>query len=111
MIKNKVLKVCLNDKSFSEVLRLHVNKIFNKGKHPTSWKTELIRPIHEKEETCLEKNFRSISPTSCLGEFFYNLLLTRPSKCFEDLRYFQDHMIRFRRNTRTSSNSLVENTD
>ena len=95
MIKNEVLKTCLRDKSF-----LLANKIFNEGKYPTSWKTELIRPIHEKEETYFEKNYRGISLTSCLGKFFNNLLLMRLSKCFENLRLFQDHM-------RTSNNIFV----
>ena len=69
MIKNEVLKTCIDDKSFSEALQLLVNKFFNEGKYPTSWKTELIRPIHRKDETYLEKNYRGISLTSCLGNF------------------------------------------
>ena len=84
MIKNEVLKTCLHDKCFLEALQLLVNKIFNEGKYPTSWKTELIRPIHKKEETYLEKNYRGISLTSCLSKFFNNLLLMGLSKCFED---------------------------
>ena len=107
MIKNEVLKTCLDDKSFLEALQVLVNKIFNEGKYPTSWKTELIRPIHKKEETYLEKNYRGISLASCLGKFFNNLLLMRLSKCFEDLRLFQDHMMGFRPNMRISNNSFV----
>ena len=107
MIKNEVLKICLDDKGFLEVLHLLVNKIFNEGKYPTAWKTELVRPIHKKEETYLEKNYRGISLTSCLGKFFNNLLLMRLSKCFEDLRLFQDHMMGFRPNMRTSNNIFV----
>ena len=38
MIKNEVLKTCLDGKSFLEALQLLVNKIFNEGKYPTSWK-------------------------------------------------------------------------
>ena len=81
--------------------------MFNVGKYPTSWKTELIRPVHKKEETYLEKNYRGISLTSCLGKFFNNLVLMRLSKCFEDLRLFQDHMMGFRPNMRTSNNLFV----
>ena len=58
MIKNEVLKLCLDDKSFMESLQLLVNKIFNDGTYPTTWKTELIRPIHKKEETYLKKATR-----------------------------------------------------
>ena len=69
--------------------------------------TELIRPIHKKEETYLEKKYSCISLTSCLGKFFNNLLLMRLPKCFEDLRLFQDHMMGFRPNMRTSNNLFV----
>ena len=110
MIKNEFLKVCLDNKIFLESLQLLFNKIFNDGKYPASWKTELIRPIHKKEETYLEKNYRGISLTSCLGKFFNSLLLMRLSKCFEDLRLFQDHMMGFRPNMRTSNNLFVLNT-
>ena len=71
MIKNEILKICLDDKGFIEALQLLVNNIFNEGKYPTIWKTDLIRPIHKKEE----KNYRGISLTSCLGKFFNNLVL------------------------------------
>ena len=69
------LLICLDDKGFLEgSIKLHVhvlvNKIFNDGKYPTSWKTELIRPVHKKkEETYLEKNYRGINLISCLGKF------------------------------------------
>ena len=70
------------------------------------------KPIHKKEETYLEKNYHVISLTSCLGKFFNNSLLMRLSKCFEDLRLFQDHMMGFRPNMRTSNlfvlNTLVD---
>ena len=48
MIKNEVLKIRLDNKIFLESLQLLFNKIFNDGKYPASWKTELIRPIHKK---------------------------------------------------------------
>ena len=107
MIKHEVLKICLDNKGFLESLQLLFNQIFNDGKYPTSWKTELIRHIHKKEETYLEKNYRGISLTSFLGKFFNNLLLTRLPKCFEDLRLFQDHMMEFRPNMRTSNNLFL----
>ena len=91
MIKNEVLKLCLDDKGF--LVALLVNKIFNEGKYLTSWKSELIRLTHKKEETNLEKNYRGISLTSCLGNFFNSLLLMRLSKCFKGFRLFQDHMM------------------
>ena len=55
----------------------------------------------------MEKNYRGISLTSCLGKLFDNLLLIRISKCFEDLRLFQDNMMGFRPSMRTSNNVFV----
>ena len=69
--------------------------------------TKLIRPIQKKEETYLEKIYRGISLTSCLGKFFNYLLLIRLSKCFEELKLFQDHMMGFRPNMRTSNDAFV----
>ena len=66
-----------------------------------------IRPIHKKEETFLEKNYRGITLSSCLGKFFNNLLPIRLSKCFEELKLFQDHMMGFRPNMRTSYDVFV----
>ena len=65
---------------------------------------EIIRPTHKKEETYLEKNYRGISLTSSLGKFCDNLLLMRLSKCFEELKLFQDHTMSFRPSMRSSNN-------
>ena len=53
----------------------------------------------------MEKNHKDISLTSCLGKYFNNLL--RLSKCSEDLRLFQTHMMGFRPNMRTSNKLFV----
>ena len=49
MIKNEVLKICLDNKNFVDALRLLINAMFDKGKYPVQPKTELIKPIHKKE--------------------------------------------------------------
>ena len=55
MVQMKFLRHAWMTKVFLEALQLLVNKILNESKYPTSWNTELIRPIHKKEETYLEK--------------------------------------------------------
>ena len=54
MINKEAIKICLDDKSFLEALRLLANEILNSSKYSTSRKTKLIRPIHKKEETYLK---------------------------------------------------------
>ena len=56
-------------------------------KYPVQLKTELIKPIHKKEEIHFEKNYRGISLTSCLSKFI--------------------NMMGFRLSMRTSNNIFV----
>ena len=73
MIKNEVLKICLDNKNFLDALHLLINEMFDKGKYPVQLKTELIKPIHKNEEIHVEKDYRGISLTSCLSKFINNL--------------------------------------
>ena len=107
MIKNEVLKICLDNKNFLDALHLLINEMFDKGKYPVQLKTELIKPIHKNEEIHFEKNYRGISLTSCLSKFINNLLLSRLSKCFEELNLFKDNMMGFRPSMRTSYDIFV----
>ena len=60
MIKNEVIKIFLEDNNFLCALQLLINKIFRESRYLQKWKTELIRPIHKKEETCLEKTIEAL---------------------------------------------------
>ena len=106
MIKNEVLKICLDSKNFLDALHLLIDKMFDKGKYPVQLKTELIKPIHKNEEIHFEKNYRGIRLISCLSKFINNLLLSRLSKCFEELNLFKDNMMGFRPSMRTSNKYL-----
>ena len=46
MIKNKVIKICLDNKNLLDSLHLPINEMFGKGKYPVQLKIELIKPIH-----------------------------------------------------------------
>ena len=107
MIKNEVLKICLDSKNCLDALHLLINEMFDKGKYPVQLNTELIKPIHKKEEIHFEKNYRGISLTSCLSKFINNLLLSRLSKIFEERNLFKDNMMGFRPSMRTSNNIFV----
>ena len=50
MIKHEVLKICLDNKNFLDALHLLINEMFDKGKYSVQLKTELVKPIHKKEE-------------------------------------------------------------
>ena len=66
------------------------------GIYPNSWKIDSIKPIHKKNTTNKETNYRGISLSSCLGKFFNNLILNRLSKSFEELDPFYPHLMGFR---------------
>ena len=71
------------------------------------WKTDLIRPIHKKESTSKESNYRGITLSSCLGKFSNSMILNRISKAFEELDIFHLHLMGFRPNMRTFNNILI----
>ena len=71
------------------------------------WKTDLIRPIHKKESTSNESNYRGITLSSILGKFLNAMILNRISKAFEELDIFHPHLMGFRPNMRTSNNILI----
>ena len=95
MIKNEVLKICLDNKNILDALHLLINQMFDKGKCLIQLKIELIKPIHKKKKFTLKK-YRGISLTSGLSKFISNLLLSRLPKCFEELNLFKDNMMGFR---------------
>ena len=78
----------------------------NSGIYPNSWKTDFIKPIHKKNTTSKETNYKGTSLSSCLGKFFNNLIINRLSKSFEELDLFYPHLMRFRPGMRTSNNIL-----
>ena len=55
MIKNEVLKICLDNKNFLDALHLLISEMFDKGKYPVQLKTDLIKPIHKKKKFTLKK--------------------------------------------------------
>ena len=67
----------------------------------------MIKPIHTKDATSKETNYRGISLSSCLGKFFNNLILERLSKSFDELDLFYHHLMGFRPGMRTSNNIFV----
>ena len=77
------------------------------GIYPNEWKIDLIKPIHKKDVTSKETNYRGISLSSCVGKFFNNLILNRLSKSFEELDLFYPHLMGFRPGMRTSNNIFV----
>ena len=107
LIDHQVSCPCLDNENFLDALHLLINEMFDKGKYPLQLKTELVKPIHKKQEIHFKKNYRGISLTSCLSKFINNLLLSRLSKCFEELNLSKDNMMGFRPSMRTSNNKVV----
>ena len=106
-IRNEIISSCLQNKQFLDIFKQLSNKIMDSGIYPNKWKIDLIKPIHKKDATSKETNYRGISLSSCLGKFFNNLILNRLSKPFEELDLFYPHLIGFRPGMRTSNNIFV----
>ena len=106
-IRNKIISSCLQNKQFLGIFKQLSNKIMDSGIYPNKWKIDLIKPIHKKDATSKETNYRGISLLSCLGKFFNNLILNRLSKSFEELDLFYPHLMGFTPGMRTSNNIFV----
>ena len=61
------------------------SNILDDGTYPQLWKTDFVKLVRKKDNANKEKNYRGISLSSCLGKFLNSLILTRLSKCFEEL--------------------------
>ena len=106
-IRNEIMSSCLQNKQFLDIFKQLSNKIMDSGIYPNKWKIDLIKPIHKKDATSKETNYRGISLSSCIGKFFNNLILNRLSKSFEELDLFYPHLMGFRPGMRTSNNIFV----
>ena len=62
---------------------------------------DTIKPVHKKNSTGKETNYRGISLSSCLAKFFNNLILNKLLSCFEKLNIFHPHVMGFRPGMRT----------
>ena len=103
-----VIKCCIeNNSNFSDILQVLGNELLKSEKYPKLWKTDLIRPIHKKESTSKESNYRGITLSSCFGKFFNAMILNRILKAFEELNISHHHLMGFRPNMRTSNNILI----
>ena len=96
-----------NNLTFSDLIQFLGNELLKFEKYSKLWKTDLIGPIHKKESTSKESNYRGIMLSSCLGKFFSAMILNRNSKAFEELDIFHPHLMGFRRNMRTSNDILI----
>ena len=107
-LRNEVIKCCIeNNSAFSDIIRFLGNELLKFEKYHKLWKTDLIRPIHKKESTSKESNYRSITLSLCFGKFFSAIILNKISKAFEELDIFHPHLMGFRPNMKTSNNILI----
>ena len=106
-IRNEIISSCLQNTQFLDIFKQLSNKIMDSRIYPNKWKIDLIKPIHKKDATSKETNYRGISLSSCIGKFFNNLIPNRISKSFEKRDFFCPHLMGFRPGMRTSNNIFV----
>ena len=47
-VRNEVINQCLNNSSFVDTTVTLLNQIFGTGTYPNIWKTDIVKPTHEK---------------------------------------------------------------
>ena len=106
-VKNEIIKHCLQTEKFVEAIEILSSRIIDHSAYPELWKKDIIKPVHKKNSTGKETNYRCISLSSCLAKFFNNLILSRLSSCFEKLNIVHPHVMGFRPGMRTVNNVMV----
>lgn len=85
----------LDDRSL-ELLTEEINRIWDVGEVPASWKTAKVVLIPKPGKPTDIKNLRPISLTSCVGKLMEHVVLDRFSRYCEDKEIFPAPMVGFR---------------
>ena len=80
----------------------YINRTWNEGQLPRSWKTARITPILKKGKPAGKpQSYRPISLTSCLGKVTERMINTRLYHWLEKNKILNETQAGFRRNSRT----------
>ena len=90
-ITAELLKKCLINESFKELLHTLFNKFFNESIFPSSWAEGIIIPIFKKEEHTDPNNYRGITLLSNLGKVFTIILNKHLTKWSESNKIISEN--------------------
>ena len=100
-ITAELLKKCLINESFIELLHTLFNKFFDESIFPSSWAEGIIIPIFKKGEHTDPNNYRGITLLSILGKVFTIILNNRLTKWSESNKIISENQAGFRKGYQT----------
>ena len=104
-ITNEILKC--SGKIYKNAFLHLFNSISRVCVYPSSWKKDILHPIHKSNEKDDPNNFRGISIASCFGKLFIKLLKNRLQTFLDDKNAISKHQGSGKKNSRTSDHLMV----
>ena len=83
------------------------NVILSSGIFPSSWRTNIISPLHKKGDVNLVENYRPIALGSNFGKLFLSILLSRLNTFVDANSLVPREQIGFTAKARTSDHNIV----
>ena len=100
-ITAELLKKCLINESFIELLHTLFNKFFDESIFPSSWAEGIIIPIFKKGKHTDPNNYRGITLLSILGKVFTIILNKCLTKWSESNKIISENQAGFRKGYQT----------
>ena len=104
-ISNEMLKSGAN--TLNKPLLLLFNTILLNNIYPSSWKLDILGPLHKSGPKDDRNNFRGICVSSCLGKLFNTLLRNRLEQKCSNEDWMDRCQISGKKGARTSNHLLV----
>ena len=104
-ITNEILKS--SGKIYKNVFLKLFNSIGQLGLYPSSWKKDILHPIHKSNEKDDPNNFRGISIASCFGKLFIKLMKNRLQNFLDNKNSISKHQGSGKKHSRTSDHLMV----
>ena len=104
-ITNEILKV--SGKIYKEAFLHLFNAIGDVCLYPSSWKKDILHPIHKSNEKDDPNNFRGISIASCFGKLFIKILKNRLETFVIENGFISENQGSGKKLSRTSDHLMV----
>ena len=104
-VSNEILKA--GKLVFATPLLKLFNPILSSTLYPTTWKLDILSPLHKSGEKSDPNNFRGLAVSSCLGKLFNKILQKRLDKFCKDNQLISDLQGSGKAGSRTSDHLLI----
>ena len=104
-INNEMLKQ--SSLRLQECITKFFNIILAQGKYPSSWRENILKPLHKKGSDTDPNNYRGIVVSSCLSKLFSKILYNRIDDHVKLPNLINENQAGFRKHYRTSDHILT----